>query len=207
MRGDRPGRRITGWRGALCALAILATACDGGGGGGSGGSGLTVSMSFVPPAAGQDLLWLAEGQRDGDLLIVDVMARDITQPFDAYEIEVLFDPLVLRAASSQDGAILPSCSSFGILASDNIGNGGAASGTLLVGASAQDSPGCTSAGERTMARLAFRALRSGTSTLDFVPYNGNPADPRGSRLFRWPAGSASVPVIFFDSQALVTVQQ
>lgn len=193
--------------GAVCLLALLATACDGGGGGDSGGSGLTVSMSFAPPAAGQDLLWLSEGQRDGDLLIVDVMARDITQPFDAYEIEVLFDPLVLRAASFQDGAILPSCSSFGVLPADNIGNGGAAAGTLLVSAAAQDAPGCTSAGDRTMARLVFQALRSGTSTLDFVPYNGNPADPRGSRLFRWPTGSASVPVNFFDSQALVTVQQ
>jgi hypothetical protein len=205
VQDHRPWRRIAAWMGALGALWLLPAACGGGNGGSDGGgSELTVSMSFVSPAAGQDLLWLAEGQRDGDFLIVDVMARDITQPFDAYEVEVLFDPMVLRAASTQDGMILPSCSSLIILASDNIGNGGASSGSLLMSASALDDPACTSPGERVLARLAFQGLRPGTSTLAFVPYNGDPADPRGSRLFG-PMGPAAVS--FVDSQALVTVQQ
>ena len=177
----------------VLALGLTLAACGDGGGHDGQSSGLTVSMSFVPPAGGQDLLWLAEGQRNGDLLTVDVIARDITQPFDAYEVEVLFDPLVLRATSTQDGPLLASCSGQQNLTVNNILSGGAAMGSLLVGGVAQDAPGCTLAGQQTLVRLTFKAIEAGTSELDFGS---------GSRLFRT-GGPASIAVTFFDSQASV----
>ncbi len=191
---------------AMAACAALAAACDGDDGHDDGSSGLTVSMTSTPPPGG-NVVWIAEGGRGEDVLLVDILARDVTGPFDAYEIEIAFDPALLEARSTEEGGALAACTPLPVLHTDNIGNGGAASGTLLLSGVSTEPPGttgCSVAGTRTLARILFVAVDEGTSTLDFVPFNGDPNDPMGSRLFSTGAGHPVAAVTFFDSQATVT---
>src|SRR5262245_16187993 len=95
-----------------CLACLAATGCNGDDSGESGPSGLTVSMTAVPPPPGLDVVWMAEGGRTGDLLLVDILARDIGQTFDAFEIEISFDPLLLQARSSAEGGALDACTSL-----------------------------------------------------------------------------------------------
>ncbi len=194
--------------GACLAACLMATGCDGGDGGESRPSGLTVSMTAAPPPPGQDVVWMDEGGRTGDLLLVDILARDIGQAFDAFEIEISFDRLRLQARSSAEGGALDACTGLPILHSDNIGNGGAAAtGKLLVSGVSTEPPGttnCTVPGTRVLARVTFAAIAEGSSDLDFVPFDNDPMDPRGSRLFGTGEGLPVAAVSFFDSQATVT---
>ena len=191
----------------VAACAALAVACDEDDEHDDGSSGLTVSMTSNAPPPGGNVAWIAEAGRGEDLLLVDVVARDITGPFDAYEIEIAFDPALLEARATEEGGALAACTSLPVLHTDNIGNGGAASGTLLLSGVSTEAPGttgCSVAGTRSLARILFAAIDEGTSTLDFVPFNGDPNDPRGSRLFSTGAGNPVTVVTLFDSQATIT---
>lgn len=191
---------------AVAACAAVAVGCDGDGGH-DDASGLTVSMTSNSPPPGGNVVWIAEGGRGEDLLLVDILARDVTGPFDAFEVEIEFDPTLLEARSTEDGGALAACTSLPVLHTDNIGNGGAASGRLLLSSVSTEPPGtteCSVAGTRSLARILFVAIGAGTSTLDFVPFNSDPNNPLGSRLFSTGAGHPVAAVTFFDSQATVT---
>jgi len=165
-------------------------------------------MTAVSPPPGPDVVWIDEGGRIGDLLLVDILARDIDQVFNAYEIEVAFDPLRLQARGSSEGGALDACTGLPILHTDNIGNGdAAATGRLLVSGVSTDPAGttqCTVPGTRVLTTITFAAIAEGTSSLGFIPYNNDPMDPRGARLFSTGPGLPVAAVTFFDSQASVT---
>ena len=200
--------------GSACLLLfglMLSSACAGGDGA-SSGSALAISITLSPPPGGTtDVVWVAEGGGNGNILIVDVMARDVTQDFDSLNIEIQFDPLVLEAQRYTSLGVLTACAGgFGVLACDNVstcGTSANATGTILASESIIGTmpPGCTLPGEAPLGRITFRARARGSSSLSFVPFNGDTVNPQGSRLARRAPAVIEVPVLFFDSGALIEV--
>jgi len=169
-------------------------------------------MSLSPPPGGStDVVWVARGGGGGDVLVVDVMARAITQDFDSFNIEIQFDPLVLEARRYTSLGVLDACAGgLGVLACDNVttcGSSANSTGTILAGESIIGPlpPGCTVSGEQVLGQITFRARARGTSALPFVPFNGDPVDPQGSRFARRAPPEPEVPVLFFDSGASIEV--
>ncbi|HKY31285.1 MAG TPA: cohesin domain-containing protein [Candidatus Polarisedimenticolia bacterium] len=196
---------MMGTRVLLCFVLALTLASCGGDRGGTGGSDAGIAMTFTPPGPGQDLLWIADGGRAGGLQFADVLVRDVTLPFDAYQIEITFDPLVLAAAGFSSGHILDACSQQVPLEADNITNGQiGSSGRAVFSAAAPAGTGCTVAGTRLLARIAFSPLGGGESAVRFLAYNDDPGAPEGSRLLSLP-DALPVPVEFFDSAAVISV--
>lgn len=200
-----PGRVV------LCVVTgfslVFLPSC-GHGGSDNGGSGLRISLASTPPSGGSDVVWIAEGGRTGDLLLVDVVSRDISSEFDGFNLEILFDPLVASAQSVSSGGILDGCAPGQVLKVDNVANHNAdQTGSILISEAITGSspPGCTASGLRTISRVTLRARGRGSSTLPFVPYNGDPSAPSGSRFYRTQPSVPDVPVQFFDSGALVEV--
>ena len=178
----------------------------------SSGSALGISMTLSPPPGGtSDVVWVAQGGGSGDVLIVDVMARDITQDFDSFNVEIEFDPLLLEARHYASLGVLETCAGgLGVLACDNVsacGSSANTTGTILAGESITGTmpPGCTLSGELPLGRITFRARARGTSSLPFVPFNGDPDNPQGSRFARRVPPMIEVPVLFFDSGASIDV--
>jgi hypothetical protein len=187
---------------------FLLTACDTVD---DGSSRLHASLDFTPPPGGTgNVLWIAEGGATGSRLLVDLVARDISLEFDGFNVEILFDPLVVEAESITSGGALLGCTTLPVLTADNVANGNAnTTGTILIGEAISGSapPACTIAGTATLARVSFRPRGRGTAALTFVAYNGNPSSPAGSRLFRRNPVIPDVGAQFFDSGALVQVRR
>ncbi|MFQ5702112.1 MAG: hypothetical protein ACE5HU_09730 [Acidobacteriota bacterium] len=193
----------------IVVLGLL-PACDGNGAGrNTGGSTLSISMSFTPPPAGSmNVVWLSEASRNGGLLLMDVFAQNISIPFDGYEIELRFDPLVAEALDLVAGTLPEQCSGLTTLRVDNVASGDAnASGTILFSArlTGPQPPGCTVVERQPLARITFRASGTGSFPLSFVPFNGDPIFPGGSRLLRTDPPDPAIPVMFDDSQAVIDV--
>jgi hypothetical protein len=188
--------------------AVILFACDKAD---DGRSDLKISLGVTPPAGGAgDLVWLAQGDLAGGRLLVDVLARDIASGFDGFNVEILFDPLIVEAANLASGGALLGCTALPVLAADNISNGNAnATGSILFSEaiSGPAPPPCTLAGTVTLARIMFRPRGQGTAPLVFVPYNGIPSSPAGSRLFRRDPADPDVGVEFFDGSALIEVRR
>jgi len=193
--------------GLVAAILLLVCSCDSGGNGGS--SGLKIALSFTPPPGGiTDVAWLAGGGAAGGLLVVDIVARDISSDFDAFDVEVSFDPLIATAQSVVSGGLLESCSSTPVLKAENVSNGNAnLTGSILISEAfgGGSPPACTLAGERTVARINFRAFGRGSSDLEFIGFNGDPNSPSGSRFYRRAPSVPQIPVQFFDSGAVIDV--
>jgi hypothetical protein len=187
--------------------ALLLAACKAAD---DGGSDLRISLLFTPPTGGTDnVVWIAGSGRSGGRLLVDVVVRDISFEFDGFNVEVLFDPLVAEVESLASGGVLQACTSLPVLGADNIASGNAnATGTLLFSEaiSGASPPPCTVAGTTTLARIVFRPRGRGDASLPFVPYNGNPSSPSGSRLYRRVPVNPDVGATFFDSLALIKVR-
>jgi len=192
-----------------CAIGVLSSACNGNHD--TGASGLTTSLDFTPPAAGTtNLAWIQDGGGGGDIRIAEVVGRDIPGPFDAYAIEVSFDPTLLEAVSASGGPVLGDCSSIAIAEADNIASGLAnMDGVVLYSAALTGSPPppCSLTGTKTLARITFRALGRGAAPLAFVPDNMDPNSPAGSLFYRRDPQLAVVPVQFYESGAVVNVSR
>ncbi len=188
--------------------ALLLAACKSAD---DGGSDLRISLSFTPPPGGVDnVVWIAGSGRSGGRLLVDVVVRDISFEFDGFNVEILFDPLLAEAESLASGGVLQGCTALPVLAADNVAGGNAnATGTLLFSEAISGTapPACTVAGTATLARIAFRPRARGEAALTFVPYNGNPSSPSGSRFYRRLPVNPDVGVAFFDSGALIEVKR
>jgi len=188
------------------AILLPICSCDSGG---DGSSGLRIDFSSTPPLGGvTDVVWLASGGTAGGLLVVDIVARDISSDFDGFDLEVSFDPLIATAHSIVSGGLLEGCSSDPVLKAENVSNGNAnLTGSILIseafGGGAP--PACTVSGERTVARINFRAAGRGSSDLDFVAFNGDPNSPSGSRFYRRAPSVPQIPAQFFDGGALIHV--
>lgn len=209
-------RPVCGQRGLLVTAGLLAAAwallvagCSGGDGD-DGGSSFRISLSVTePPAGSMDVVWLAPGGIGGTGLVVDVVARGISDPFDGFNVEIQFDPLVAEAVSLAFGTVLDGCGGLDPVKLDNVSNGNAnTSGTIIISAAlpvGPAPPACALPGMQALARIGFRERSIGTSPLSFVPFNGDANSPAGSRLFRRGTMMAEIPVNFFDGQALIEV--
>jgi len=199
----RPGGAVAVLTAAM--LALLCAGCDGKGD--TGASGLQTAIEFTQPdAAATDLVWIRDGGGGGDMRIAEIVARDVTGPFDSYNIEFSFDTAFLEALSFSPGTVLGACSAIQAIELDNVSSGLAnTDGTVLFSASLTGSPppGCSVTGTMTLARITFRARGQGESPLVFIPYNGDPNTPEGSVFFRRDPLLAVVPVQFYDSGATV----
>ncbi len=175
----------------------------------TGGSTLIISFSVIPPAGGtMNVIHFEEAAAGADLLQVDVLARDVTTPFDGYNIEITFDPMTAEAFGLTPGTFLDQCSGLQSLKADNVSNGNAnATGKIVFGASLPGGspPGCTVTGTARLARLTLRARNPGDFPPHFVAYNGDPNIPSGSRLFRTNPPVPAIPLTFDDGQAEVNV--
>ncbi len=205
-----PRRRMPArWLLACAAAAILLwnPSCNGDNNNSDdGGSGLQISMSTTPPAGGAtDLVFFSEFATSGDLLLLEVFARDISSDFDSYNVEISFDPMVAEAFDLEPGTVLEQCSGQQAVKADNVDNGNAnATGSIIFSASLTGAtpPACTVTGDEFLARITFRARGGGSFPLDFVL----PNDPSGSRFSRT---MPSVPVVmgitWDDGQTLIEV--
>jgi len=188
-------------------MLLLAAACSHSGD--DGRSGLRIALDLTSPSAGvMDVTWLEDGGGAGGILVMEILARDISSPFDGFDLELTFDPLIATAQSVSSGNLLEICSAGSVLKADNVANGNAnISGTILISEALTGAspPGCTFGGTRTLARVTFRAAGRGSSPTGFVPYNGNPNVPAGSRFYRRATSVPEVPVTFFDGSAVLNV--
>ena len=170
-----------------------------------GGSGLQISMITTPPAGGDpNQVFFSEFAVSGDLLLLEVLARDISTDFDSYNVEIAFDPMVAEAFDLSPGTLLEQCSGMQAVKADNVANGNAnASGSIIFSASltGPTPPACTVTGDKPLARITFRAKGAGSFPLDFVL----PNDPSGSRLSRTQPSVPVVMVTWDDGQALIEV--
>jgi len=182
------------------ALSLVVVACDNDDDDDSGGSDLSISMTFDEPMGMDDVVWMSQLGQGAGLLVVEVLAEDISSTFDGYDVEISFDPLIVEALSLAHGTLLDACSALQPFKVDNVANGNAnASGTILFSAVLPGAapPGCTLAGRSTLARITLRARNRGMFPMDFIPFNGDPNNPSGSRFFRTQPAIPSVPVSFF----------
>lgn len=204
----RSTRARSSSRWVLACIASVALLCapscnndDDDDGGGGGGSGLGISMSLTPPAGGAtDLVFFAEVSSAGDLLLVDVIARDISDDFDGYDVEISFDPLVAEVFSLTQGTVLEGCSGNQAVKADNVSNGNAnQTGSILFSAAltGPTPPACTVVGDRSLARITFRAKGAGTFALEFVLPD--------SRLFRTSPSVPALTIDWHDDQTTIEV--
>lgn len=209
--GDPSSGRAPVARWAIACLAgaalLLAPSCQGDDDGGNGGSDLAISMSLTPPAGGMDLVFFEEAAGSGDLLLVDVVARDVTSEFDGYDVELTFDPLVAAIFSFAQGTLLEDCALQQAVKADNAAGNANTTGNLLFSASLTGPmpPGCTVAGDAMLARITFRAAGGGMFPLEFVPYNQDPNSPSGTRLSRTMPPVPAVTLTLDDGGATITV--
>ncbi len=176
----------------------------------SGDTGLEISMTSTPPSAGTaSVVWLQEGPSGGDVLVAEILARDITEEFDSFNLEILFDPVIVQARSYESGDVLDGCAmGLPVLKLENLASGDAdATASMLITESitAPLPPGCTINGTRTLGRITFRARGRGRSMPAFVPFNMDPNNPEGSFLARRDPAIPAIAVTFFDSAALIEV--
>jgi len=171
-----------------------------------GGSGLQISMTTTPPAGGAtNQVFFSEFAVSGDLLLLEVLARDISTDFDSYNVEIAFDPMVAEAFDLSPGTLLEQCSGMQAVKADNVANGNAnASGSIIFSASltGPTPPACTVTGDKPLARITFRAKGAGSFPLDFVL----PNDPSGSRFSRtMPSMPVVMGIAWDDGQTLIEV--
>ena len=171
-----------------------------------GGSGLQISMVTTPPAGGAtNQVFFSEFAVSGDLLLLEVLARDISTDFDSYNVEIAFDPMVAEAFDLSPGIVLEQCSGSQAVKADNVANGNAnASWSIIFSASltGPTPPACTVTGDKALARITFRAKGTGSFPLDFVLPNA----PTGSRLSRtMPSMPVVAGITFDDGQTLIEV--
>jgi len=192
---------------AAAATLLWAPSCNSDDDSGDdGGSGLQISMIVTPPAGGDpNIVFFAETAASGDLLLLDVFARDISTDFDGYNVEIDFDPMVAEAFSLTPGTVLEQCSGLQAVKADNVANGNAnASGSIIFSASltGPTPPACTVTGDKPLARITFRAKGAGSFPLDFVL----PNDPSGSRFSRtMPSMPVVMGIAWDDGQTLIEV--
>ena len=194
----------------MASVALLFTpSCNGDDHDSGGGSGLGIVMTVAPPAGGAtDLIHFAEAASSGDLLLVDVLVRDVSSDFDGYDVEITFDPIVAEAFSLVQGTLLETCSGLQqTLKGDNIGANANTTGNITFSAqlSGPMPPPCTVNGDMQLARITFRARGSGSFPLDFVPFNNDPNSPAGTRLSRTMPAVPAVTLTLDDGQAMIEV--
>lgn len=197
----------------VLASAVLLLGCNGNDP--SGGSSLEIFLTAsAPPPGSSSVVFVEEGAGGGDLVIVDLLVRDITDEFDGFNIEIMFDPLVAEASGYTSAGILDACAGgLTVLKCDNISScstpatNANSTGSIIISESIIGStpPGCTASGLRKIGSLSFRAAGRGTSTLPFIPFNNDPISPQGSRFVRRSPAVTELPVEFFDSGALLEV--
>lgn len=171
-----------------------------------GGSRLAISMTTSPPGIGTtDIVWLDTGSRGGNVLVVDILARDISDPFDRFTIEIDTDPLLVEATAYTSGGLLEACTALPVIKAFDVD----AMGTILIGESLGGAapPGCTVAGTRTIGSITFRGLARGTTMPAFVPFNKDPNNPEGSRMERRTSVPQQIAVEFFDGGATIEVRR
>ena len=211
----RSGRGVSAAISLVACLGGLigASGCDGRRD--NGRSDLDISLDFTPPSGGtSDVVWIGAGGQGGGLLLLDIVARDISESFDSYNVEILFDPVVAEAQNLSFGTVVSVCAgATPVLAAHNVtddpNNTGRANltGRILFSEAIQGAmpPDCAVAGTQTLARITLRARSRGTSSLDFVPFNGDPNNPVGTRFASRTPVDPEIPVLLFDSGALVEV--
>ena len=171
-----------------------------------GGSRLAISMTTSPPAIGTtDIVWLDTARSEGNVLVVDILARDISNPFDRFTVEIDTDPLVVEATAYTSGGQLETCTGLAVIPAFTVD----AMGTIIVAESLPGAapPGCTVAGTRTLGSVTFRGIAQGSTMPDFVPFNMDPNSPEGSRMERRTIVPPQIPVQFFDGGATIEVRR
>jgi hypothetical protein len=171
-----------------------------------GGSRLAISMTSSTPAIGTtDIVWIESSGSGGNVLVVDILARDISSAFDRFAIEIESDPLVVEATTYTSGGLLETCTGLPVIPAFNVD----AMGTVIIAEALPGvaPPGCTVAGTRTIGSITFRGIARGSTMLDFVPFNMDPNSPEGSRMERRTVLPPQVPVQFFDGGAAIDVRR
>lgn len=184
----------------LLFLLVGMTARCGDSDGEDQGSSLAASFvpGLVPPAT--EAVFLRLRKASGDLVTLDIVGRSISAPLDGLDLVLSFEPPVVEALRVSRQTFLGTCGEIRpdstlLVCLDNLSSASAL-GDLLFSAIPQGLAPApeTIAGERILATVTFRALRKGTSTLDFHVA----ARPNGSGSFSQvlsasdPPGAAAV---------------
>jgi hypothetical protein len=190
------------------AALVFTPSCKGDDDNSDGGSGLEIAMTVTPPAGGEtDLVYFAEIASSGDLLLVDVRARDVSSDFDAYDVEISFDPVVAEAFALTQGSLLEFCSGQQTFKADNVATNANSTGNITFSAQLTGPmpPPCTVMGDQQLARITFRAKGTGSFPLEFIPYNQDPNNPAGTHLSRTMPPVPAVAITPHDGQAMIEV--
>jgi len=158
---------------ALVLSALLSAGCAKNDGGDQG-SGLAVSFTAPSPGAGSDVVFLRERGESGNVLVLDVIGRNIAPPVDGLDLAIAFDPGVAEAFGALSQTFLGTCGrtrpdNTQLICQDNIKGDANQTGVLLF--SAYPSGGSPTpeiiAGDRVLATISFRAVAPGSGSIDF----------------------------------------
>jgi hypothetical protein len=152
-----------------------------------------------------------------DLVFIDVVLRT-TSPtvFDAFTLEIHFDPALVQVAGGSSGVFLDT--PFGVCnevvssctvpsAQDPLcvfsGDESITTGELLLGVTANIGYGCpaaTASGEVKLLTLGFAAASTGTSSIDLI-YNSDPMTPGDCEILN---GLGDLGIPCFDGNATLS---
>jgi hypothetical protein len=151
----------------------------------------------------------------GGLVTLNLRARGISAPLDGFQAVIAFDPAVIEAFGVSDQTALGSCGQTRfdnaiVLCANNIANNANQAGILVFSVTATASPlpsPLVVSQDETLATFSFRALRRGTSSIDFHVISRPAPGATFSELFSATDPTAALIVAFEpDTPGLASIK-
>ena len=165
---------------------LLLAACGGGGGGGGAANPQTgITAGFLPANANppSNTVHLIQKSAQNDLITLNVVVTSLAVPSAGAAFDVVFDPNLVNFIGSAPGSFYETNGTVAYQAGLQAGS----NNRLVVGITQQAGPGASGSG--VLIELQFKAVKIGSSSLDFN--NNNLTDPSANLIpgLAWSGGA------------------